>query len=258
MAINQKSSIAFSGGAKITGLPVSSASGEAVVHEQLTPLLGGLVDQGGWNASTNTPAIPTAAVGNKGHYYVVSTGGSTNINGITDWAATDWIVSNGTVWYKVDNSENNIAAATDTTSGIVELATNAETTTGTDTTRAVTPAGVAAAIAAIPAATETVVGRVELATDAEAIAGTDTARAITPANLAAVLAADKFTVTFGGATASVLTHNLNTLDVDISVYEVATGDEVGVDKQRTSVNTVTIGFTTAPAAGSHRAVISRR
>ncbi len=40
-------------------------------------------------------------------------------------------------------------AATDTATGVVELATNAETVTGTDTTRAVTPAGVAAVIATL-------------------------------------------------------------------------------------------------------------
>lgn len=39
--------------------------------------------------------------------------------------------------------------ASTTAKGIVELATTAETTTGTDTVRAVTPAGVAAAIAAL-------------------------------------------------------------------------------------------------------------
>jgi hypothetical protein len=257
MAINQKSTIAFSGGAKITGLPVSSANGEAVVHEQLTPLLGGLVYQGDWNATTGLPAIPAAAPANKGHYYIVSTGGATNINGITDWAATDWIVSNGTAWTKVDNSENAVAAATDTTAGVVELATAAETTTGTDTARAVTPAGVAAAIAAIPLASETVSGRVELATNAEAIAGTDTDRALTAANLAAVLAGNKYVQTFGGATANIITHNLNTTDVLVQVREVATNDVIGCDIQMTSVNTVTLGFTTAPAANSHRVVISR-
>ncbi len=41
-----------------------------------------------------------------------------------------------------------VSAATDTAAGVVELATDAETVTGTDTTRATTPAGVAAAIAA--------------------------------------------------------------------------------------------------------------
>jgi hypothetical protein len=41
-----------------------------------------------------------------------------------------------------------LSAATATTKGIVELATTAEATAGTDTTRAVTPAGLAAAVAA--------------------------------------------------------------------------------------------------------------
>jgi hypothetical protein len=45
-------------------------------------------------------------------------------------------------------SGGNVADASTTTKGIVELATSAETTTGTDTARATTPAGVAAAIAA--------------------------------------------------------------------------------------------------------------
>lgn len=41
--------------------------------------------------------------------------------------------------------------ASETVKGIVELATTSEVTTGTDTTRAVTPAGVAAAVAALVA-----------------------------------------------------------------------------------------------------------
>ena len=44
-----------------------------------------------------------------------------------------------------------LPAATTAAQGAVELATNAEATTGTDTTRAVTPSGLAAAIAAAPA-----------------------------------------------------------------------------------------------------------
>lgn len=80
-----------------------------------------------------------------------------------------------------------IPTASETVQGIVELATAAETTTGSDTTRAVTPAGVSAAITAIPAvpdATTTVEGIVELATNAEVITGTDTTRAVTASSLA--------------------------------------------------------------------------
>ena len=77
-----------------------------------------------------------------------------------------------------------ISAATSTAQGIVELATDGETTTGTDTTRATTPANVKAAIDA-RVASATAAGIVELATDAETTTGTDTTRALTPANLAA-------------------------------------------------------------------------
>ncbi len=69
-----------------------------------------------------------------------------------------------------------------TTKGKVELATDAETITGTDDTRAVTPASLTARTS-----TATRTGIVELATDAEAKTGTDTARAVTAANLRAVL-----------------------------------------------------------------------
>ncbi|SCU94325.1 hypothetical protein CNECB9_5260029 [Cupriavidus necator] len=70
--------------------------------------------------------------------------------------------------------------ATELRQGVVELATAAETQTGADGTRAVTPAALSARTA-----TDTRTGLVELATDAEAQTGTDTSRAVTPANLSA-------------------------------------------------------------------------
>jgi hypothetical protein len=66
-------------------------------------LVGASQYQGTWNAATNTPAIPAAAIGNKGWYYVVATAGTTNINGINSWAVGDQIISNGTVWQKIVN-----------------------------------------------------------------------------------------------------------------------------------------------------------
>ena len=71
----------------------------------------------------------------------------------------------------------NVPDAAATVKGVVELATNDEATTGTDTTRAVTPAGLAART---PDASETVKGLVEIATEAEATAGTDNEKAMTP------------------------------------------------------------------------------
>ena len=75
-----------------------------------------------------------------------------------------------------------IRNASATARGLVELATTGEATTGSDTERAVTPAGLAART---PDASLTAKGLVELATTGEATTGTDTERAVTPAGLAA-------------------------------------------------------------------------
>lgn len=71
-------------------------------------------------------------------------------------------------------------SATETRSGLVEIATQGETNTGTDDTRTVTPAKLAGRTAST-----TQTGVVELATDAETQTGTDATRAVTPANLSA-------------------------------------------------------------------------
>lgn len=90
---------------------------------------GGLSYQGTWNASTNTPTL-TSSVGTNGYYYIVATAGSTNLDGITDWQVGDWLMFNGTVWQKIDQSDviQTIASAdssvTVTTTGpAVDLAT---------------------------------------------------------------------------------------------------------------------------------------
>lgn len=71
--------------------------------EQLpTSLLGSVIYQGTWNASTGNP--PTATP-EKGWYYVVSTSGTTNLDGIDEWKVSDWAIYNGTFWERVDNSE---------------------------------------------------------------------------------------------------------------------------------------------------------
>jgi len=74
------------------------------IQNQINGLLGGVIYQGTWNATTNTPTLADG-IGTKGYYYVVSVAGSTNIDGITDWNIGDWIIFNGTVWEKVDNTD---------------------------------------------------------------------------------------------------------------------------------------------------------
>lgn len=59
----------------------------------------------------------------------------------------------------------------------------------------------------------------------------------------------------GSATATI-THNLGTLDVDVAVYRVSDGLQVGVPNDRVDTNTVTLTFATAPTAGQYRVVVS--
>lgn len=66
--------------------------------------VGAVTYKGTWNASTNTPTL-ASGTGTQGDYYVVSTAGSTDLDGITDWAIGDWAIFNGTVWEKVDNTD---------------------------------------------------------------------------------------------------------------------------------------------------------
>ena len=90
--------------------------------------------------------------------------------------------------------------ASETTAGIIEIATNAEATAGTATDKALVPSNLSsvdlsvldnttsAFITAgdIPTASETVAGVIEIATNAEAGAGTATDKALVPSNISSL------------------------------------------------------------------------
>jgi hypothetical protein len=66
-------------------------------------LIGNVNFQGLWNASTNTPTLANPpASGTKGHYYIVSTAGTF---ASISFEVGDWIISDGTAWGKVDNTD---------------------------------------------------------------------------------------------------------------------------------------------------------
>lgn len=88
------------------GLATLGADGKLTAAQLPAAVGGGLVYDGVWNASTNTPAIPTAAPTNAGHYYKVAVAGTTNINGNAVWAPGDWIISNGSTWDRIVNAES--------------------------------------------------------------------------------------------------------------------------------------------------------
>ena len=152
------------------GVATLDANGKVPVSQLDVAVLGGLTYSGTWNASTNTPTIPTANAATKGKYYKVSVAGTTNIGGVTDWQVGDWLVSNGFNWDKIDQSETiktkadiglgavaNIApldmpvstatqALLDAKLDVTWRATNTEALVGTDTSHYMTPASTHAAI----------------------------------------------------------------------------------------------------------------
>jgi hypothetical protein len=98
------------------------------IQNQISALVGGVMYEGTWNASSNTPTI-VSSVGTKGDYYIVATAGTTNINGITTWSVGDWIIFNGTTWDKVDNTDavssvNGFAGAVSLTTANISEVTN--------------------------------------------------------------------------------------------------------------------------------------
>lgn len=58
--------------------------------------------KGFWDANTNTPDIDAAPI--QGDAWIINVAGTTNLDGITDWQVGDWAIYNGSVWYKLDNS----------------------------------------------------------------------------------------------------------------------------------------------------------
>jgi hypothetical protein len=109
-------------------------------------------------------------------------------------------------------------AASETTAGIAEIATQAEVDAGTDDARIITP--------------------------------------LKLANWSGRLRKVSSSVGDGSATTYTVTHNLNTRDVVVRVYpNSGEYDDVEVDVQRTSVNAVAVVFATAPASNAYRVVV---
>ena len=65
-------------------------------------ILGQVHYEGTWNASTNTPDVGAASA-NKGGYYITSVAGTYSS---IDFQVGDWVISNGTSWSKVDNTDS--------------------------------------------------------------------------------------------------------------------------------------------------------
>lgn len=59
---------------------------------------------GTWDASANSPTL-TSGSGEKGGFYIVAVAGTTNLDGENDWNPKDWAFFDGSVWKKIDNTD---------------------------------------------------------------------------------------------------------------------------------------------------------
>jgi len=109
------------------------------------------------------------------------------------------------------------------------------------------------------AATETSSGIIEIATQSEVDTGTDDQRAITPLKLASWSGKTKRangTIGDGSQTQFDVSHNFNTRDVIVQVYENSGSyAQVNCDISFPTVNTARLNFAAAPATNSLRVVV---
>lgn len=91
------------------GTATLDAGGKVPLSQIPDSVLGQVEYQGSWNASTNTPTLSTTpGAASKGFYYVTSVAGT--FDGI-DYDVGDWIISNGVIWEKVDNTDAVVSVA---------------------------------------------------------------------------------------------------------------------------------------------------
>jgi len=83
------------------GLAELDNDGKVPLSQISDAVLGQLSYQGLWNASTNTPTLPSTPA-QKGDYYIASVAGTQF--GI-EFDVGDWLVSDGAAWGKVDNTD---------------------------------------------------------------------------------------------------------------------------------------------------------
>lgn len=261
MTIPVGSKLDFGNARRITNLAAGAATGEPVTFEQMNAAVEGLAwkDDVRVAAQVNTTIASPGATINAitmvtNDRVLLNNQTSVPENGIYIWNGAATPMTRALDASTFDELESAVVTVGEGTSGGASFRqTQVNGVIGTNNV-VWTSFGTAAS-----SASETTAGIAELATQAETDAGSDDARIVTPLKLATYAnRAKRFSVTIGDASATsiVVTHNLNTLDVQAYVYEnTGSKRQAQVEVQHTSVNSVTCIFDTAPASNAYRVVV---
>lgn len=251
----------FNSTSKITNLPNGVNPGDAATVAQLNSAIEGLAWKDSARVATTANlnlAAPGASIDG------ISLAGGDRVlvkdqtlpaqNGIYVWNGPSVAMTRGLDASTATNLEQAIISVEEGTApGSSYRQTSVNFTLDTDAVVWTTFSSSAAA------ASETITGIAELATQAETDTGTDDQRIVTPLKLASwVNRKLKFSqlIGDGSATSYTVTHNLNSYDVHVTVYRNSGNyDSVLAEVRRTSVNAVTIVFSSPPTANQFKVTI---
>ena len=183
-------------------------------------VVGGLTYKGGYDASTNSPVLDsrgTQIAVTQGDTYTVTTAGTFYGENVE---IGDFLIA-----------ETDISAGSGSLSDWTRVQSNIDLATA-----AATDAGAV-----------------------KGISGYDSADFTVNANGWVQLATKQYVTSIGNgsATSYTVTHNLNSKDVIVQLYDVSSFDTVIADVVRTSVDVVTVDFSTAPATNDIRVLVQK-
>jgi hypothetical protein len=263
------------GGNKLLDVATGTAGTDGVNLAQVQSLVAGVgVFQGGYDASTNTPALTGASnvAMTTGDFYAVTTGGSffTETLEVGDliFANVD-IAANSSPSlsdYTIVQSGQSIAdaGATDgaTTKGITGFDSANFQVSGTGWTQlkdtGVTAASVGAASKSL-SATVTAKGLLTSLTEQDIAITSSQVTDFCTAVETCVGSNITFATSIGDGvnTSYTVTHNLGTRDVIVQLYDNSSYDTVRADVVRTTTNTVTVTANSAIATNDVRVLITK-
>jgi hypothetical protein len=263
------------GSNKITGLATATNSNEATNLGQVQSLVAGVgVFQGGYNASTNSPALTGGSnvALDQGDFFVVTTGGSffTETLEVGDliFANSDIAASSTPSLsdYTVVIADQNIAGAGSTDGGTTKgvagfdsgnfgVTANGWVTLDDTGVSAGSYGGASKSLSATVTAKGLLSSLSEQNIAITASQVTDFCSAVSTC----VAANEQYAVSIGNGndTSFAVSHGLGTRDVIVQLYDNSSYDTVHADVVRNSTSQVTISFNSAPATNDIRVLVSK-